>query len=693
MADFHRLVLPTYNGGLPVSHDYINNPAANGDAGVPAPVDVKKAIGPNAGTYFVAFNEPGIASNANRGQFALAENTDWLDDVVHRDLAEPVITASVTPGAPVAALVLSGDVWVSLTAGSTQRVRTGLVAILNGAGEPLTILVGAAYVPVLVTLIHDGLSNDVIGNGFESGPTIAISPSIPSGQSYRLAYSTRASAVTVGAGLSTRLASGITALGEIYALARTTDLLSAKLAADNVMTGENNFTGNNTFDGDDTHNGNDVHTGNESHSGSETFTGEMKLDRVAADQPRAETTIYNANFVQIWESKTNNAPNMFMRMYTYGPTPFGGYGGFALVTNARWDSGTGLWTADNTGTNATMMVVSHTGMFTLTREDTTVTWNSAGWTVSANAFSGMGDGGFAASILDSDRPLLQTTTKSEDHPGAPTNRWKELFKFPCTATTYARAYVGGITPAGPVELFCITLNAVWDPDSALWSLDDDASNALQFKMVAEDGGNAIFMYGKGTLSADWIDTAWDNTNGSLFVGDKLSVGDTIEAGDDVITGGDFLYATPRTGYRYLSLENAFIDDLNKLSHPIDPDPGYIEGPTFVIAWDFTLPPGASLTEIRIKVDPQVANNIVAFVQATEGAVFGGSVPVNRGVTTLIDSGDGFSTARSWISLNGGDHILASYTEGWYTLIVQIVDAGQVQGVRIEYKSLGVFDQG
>lgn len=88
---FHRLAVPSYFGGLPATYDYINDPATNGDPGVASPSDAKLAVSghPNEGTYFVGFGDDGEAFNANRPHVALAQNTDFLDDLLHEDLAVP----------------------------------------------------------------------------------------------------------------------------------------------------------------------------------------------------------------------------------------------------------------------------------------------------------------------------------------------------------------------------------------------------------------------------------------------------------------------------------------------------------------------------------------------------------------------------------------------------------------------------
>lgn len=195
---FHRLSAPGYFGGLPVGYDYINDPVTNGDAGVAAFADSKKASGVNAGTYFVAFGEDATSSFANRGMKALAANTDALDDLLHRDLAMTAHTSDVTvSGSPVASIVIAGQIFVGDSGVSnTQAQRDLLISVLDGNDNE--ILVGTAKVQA--SLIHDGASNNVVGtqaSGFYSTVTVALNVSLPVGQTYRVYYGFRGNLATL----------------------------------------------------------------------------------------------------------------------------------------------------------------------------------------------------------------------------------------------------------------------------------------------------------------------------------------------------------------------------------------------------------------------------------------------------------------------------------------------------------------
>lgn len=191
---FHRLVAPTYSGGLPGGYDYINDPAANGDAGVPAFADGKKSGGPNDGTWLVAFAEDATSENTNRGLQALAQNTDYIDDVLHKDLALTVRTNNATAVGAVASVVISGSVYVgAFGTTNNQEQRNRLISVVDSNDNEIIDTAGDT---VQASLIHDGSSNNVLGvdaDGFYTNPTISFSPAIPNGTVYRIYYGERSS--------------------------------------------------------------------------------------------------------------------------------------------------------------------------------------------------------------------------------------------------------------------------------------------------------------------------------------------------------------------------------------------------------------------------------------------------------------------------------------------------------------------
>lgn len=190
---FHRLVVPTYNGGLPAGYDLVNDPThpSVAGAGVAAFADGKKSGGPNDGTYFTAFGEDATSHNANRGLLALAENTDFLDNLLRRDLAITARTSDVVAAVTTSTVVIAGDVFVGASGTpNTQDSRNRLISVLDANDNE--ILNGSS--PVVAALIHDGSNNNVVGaaaSGFYNGPTVTFTPAIPAGVTYRVYYGER----------------------------------------------------------------------------------------------------------------------------------------------------------------------------------------------------------------------------------------------------------------------------------------------------------------------------------------------------------------------------------------------------------------------------------------------------------------------------------------------------------------------
>jgi hypothetical protein len=196
---FHRLTTPVYDGGLPSSHDYLNDPTANGEPGSPATVDAQfKDSGVCEGVYLVAFGEHATSAFANRGLWALGQNTDYLDNVVNAAVPMAVHTTTATAGAPVSSLILSASVFVGpFGTPDTQDERDNLVRVVNAAtGEGNNNeLVDSSGNRVKATLVHDGSSNNVVGlqaTGFYTNPTVNFSPAIPTGSVYRVVYGRKA---------------------------------------------------------------------------------------------------------------------------------------------------------------------------------------------------------------------------------------------------------------------------------------------------------------------------------------------------------------------------------------------------------------------------------------------------------------------------------------------------------------------
>lgn len=193
----HRLIAPSYLGGLPGTHDYINDPVANGDAGVAVLADAKKSTGPNAGTYYVAFGEDGTSSNANRGMKALSQNTDYLDDVVNGEAPMVDNVDGTAPGGGLASVVVTGSIFVGKSGtANSQLERDRLFKVLDSSTG--NDLISATGLKVQVTLVHDGASNNQVGvpaSGFYTDPTLVFTPAIPAAATYRLVFGRRSSLV------------------------------------------------------------------------------------------------------------------------------------------------------------------------------------------------------------------------------------------------------------------------------------------------------------------------------------------------------------------------------------------------------------------------------------------------------------------------------------------------------------------
>lgn len=190
---FHRLTVPTYLGGLPAGYDYINNALS----GTPAPADGAKVGGTNAGTYFDAFGEDATSSNANRGNQALAQNCDALDDVVSGSL--PVLDEQTYANAGgMASAVVTGSVFVgAFGTANNQIMRDRLILVTEKTSDKQLIVSGTA---VQAALIHDGASANQVGqstSGFYTNPTVNFNVTIPGGTDFRIVFARRSTLVSI----------------------------------------------------------------------------------------------------------------------------------------------------------------------------------------------------------------------------------------------------------------------------------------------------------------------------------------------------------------------------------------------------------------------------------------------------------------------------------------------------------------
>jgi hypothetical protein len=193
---FHRLNTPIYFGGLPGGYDYINNAAS----GTPALTDGALAAGPNVGSYFVGYKDDGTSANANRPHSALAENTDFLDNLLHRDLAVPTSSSLITSAGDTT-FVAGTNIFVGVA--GTPNTPAGILTfakIVDVNGSEVVIESSGAVCQVA------SISGGTVGGVWAGGPvTFNISPTIPSGVQYRIIFGIRGNLATLPADAITNL--------------------------------------------------------------------------------------------------------------------------------------------------------------------------------------------------------------------------------------------------------------------------------------------------------------------------------------------------------------------------------------------------------------------------------------------------------------------------------------------------------
>lgn len=183
---FHRLTVPSYTGGLPSGYDYVNNAVV----GTPAPAEGARIGGPSAGTYFFSTGDDATAPYANRGLAALAQNTDYLDDLFRRDLATPIRADVAGGGSTVSSFVLPANTFVGVpgTPNTPEGIGT-FISITDEDGQPL--FNGSRC---LVTSI----TGAAVGSNFSVGAiTCTVSPVIPASTNYRIYYGTKSNLATM----------------------------------------------------------------------------------------------------------------------------------------------------------------------------------------------------------------------------------------------------------------------------------------------------------------------------------------------------------------------------------------------------------------------------------------------------------------------------------------------------------------
>ena len=186
---FHRFTNPAWlfavsipTGGSAAqttgkTYDYINV-ASGGVGGLgSAPVDNflgavgQKIGGPNQGTYFWAFGEDATASDANRGHGALAENIDYLDDLLHNSFAVPTFRgySNAGPGNLTSVVIPAADFPFVSDAPATSPQE--LFVVTDTLGNEL-------FVPPATKVVVASIAGAVIGSGFPAG-AVTLNLNVP----------------------------------------------------------------------------------------------------------------------------------------------------------------------------------------------------------------------------------------------------------------------------------------------------------------------------------------------------------------------------------------------------------------------------------------------------------------------------------------------------------------------------------
>lgn len=523
----HRLTVPTYPGGLPGTHDYINNPALNGDIGVPAPADAKKGSGPNEGTYFVAFGENATSTFVNRGMTAMSESTDYLDDVVHRDLAIPAVGAVATPGAPLASVTIPGiDVFVgAIGTPLTQRALSGLIGVVDNEGIPLHVLNGNVYVPILVSAITDGVSN-VVGvpaDGFYTAPTVEFSLSIPAGQSYRLVYYKRSNVVGQEAGMLSRFNDGVRGIEDLWAqstntLSGVTTFTSAKTFAGSVslLSGFTTAVGSfGIFDGEARFNDPVEFAA----TAVATFRDQVDLFLgLDTEIPKVLGPAFSASIPTLMYQQTQSGGSVY-RVY------FGGGGGWTessvvVTVNARWDEGPDVWVPDNINDAATRVVLGLSGGIGLKNhkvDPLPATWVDADWDAGTDDVEYTYGGGYSAAPQSA---VIRRTNKTHKIPFldavnttlSTTFDYEWLARFSLAFSDRSSMWYSPYKEedeAGSFAGVSLTNNCEWDADDVRFESQVSTRHSSQVGFNGDDGVLLRKKIPVPTTPANWLDDAWD----------------------------------------------------------------------------------------------------------------------------------------------------------------------------------------
>ena len=183
---FRRLNIPAYTGGLPAGYEYLNN----ADAGDPAEAYDAITVGYNIGSLFIGHLESAESRTVNRGLKALGENTDYLDDLLRRDMAVQTRTEQITS---------VGETFYTLPAG-TYLGRAGfsdvelLFRLVEDSYNDEISTSGGAQIRALSVTLSGG---DTLGGGFSQNPVrVNFNGAVPAATKYRIYHATRGNMAT-----------------------------------------------------------------------------------------------------------------------------------------------------------------------------------------------------------------------------------------------------------------------------------------------------------------------------------------------------------------------------------------------------------------------------------------------------------------------------------------------------------------
>jgi len=391
------------------------------------------------------------------------------------------------------------------------------------------------------------------------------------------------------------------------------------------------------------------------------------------------------------------APGIYARVYTENTAAGGGW---FVTMNAKWDTGSSLWLADNTAGPAAVKfgVTSEFGIRNVCRDAGTLVggWADTAWN------------GFSAVTLRSDSndaatPLLDTTKQASDHPTP--NLWKELFAFPCggTPTFYLRMYSGQYV----FGQFCITLNARFDPaplgpSGQKWHADDTTLCAVQLSMfLFPPATSGLLLNGKAVTTVPWPDVsgAWD-TSGSGSLAQFLALG-RITSLDDIASGGDFTYTAPITRqilvgpFDLIPIKNngAYIADgvggwvrVNGAG----PLPDYWESQvgTAYLGYEIKIPSNYVLKRVRVLVENASGLDVFLYRISGVSITIGGEVAGTQ-VQQDTDNAVGGSLQVCPLVASAFPNDSVSNSSGWWHLLIRSSAAGQqVLAAWVEFEDEG-----